>query len=42
MKSYFIYIKRNVSGDFPGSDDDFLVVAALNLLLHKLECFEYC
>lgn len=32
MKSHFIYIKRTVSGDFPVSDDDLLVLAALNLL----------
>jgi len=41
MKSLFIYIKRNVSGDFPESNDDLLVVAALNPLLHKFEYFEY-
>lgn len=34
-------MKRNVSGDFPGSKDDLLVVAALNPLLHKFEHFEY-
>lgn len=40
MKSHFIYIKINVSGDFPGSNDDLLVVAALNPLLQKFEYFE--
>lgn len=34
-------MKRNVSGDFPGSKDDLLFVAALNPLLHKFEHFEY-
>lgn len=41
IKSHFIYIKINVSGDFPGSNGDLLVVAALNPLLHKFEYFKY-
>lgn len=41
IKSHLIYIKRNVSCDFPGSNDDLLVVAELNPLLHKFEYFEY-
>lgn len=41
IKSHFIHMKRNVSGDFPGSKDDLLFVAALNPLLHKFEHFEY-
>lgn len=41
MKSHFIYIKINVSGDFPGSNCDLLVVSALNPLLHKSEYLKY-
>lgn len=41
MKFNFIYIKRNVSDGFSGSNDDLLVLAALNPLLHKFEYFDY-
>lgn len=41
IKSHFTYIKKNVSGDFPGCNNELFVVAALNPLLHKFQHFEY-